>query len=77
MARARTAMIFASWGACKHYHSDLMQRAMCLLMALTGNQGERGGGIRPGAWYSVDALERDLERGRHADCTSAWLHEAR
>ena len=56
MARARTAMIFASWGACKHYHSDLAQRAMCLLMALTGNQGVRGGGIRPGAWYSVDGL---------------------
>jgi DMSO reductase family type II enzyme molybdopterin subunit len=56
MAKARTAMIFASWGACKHYHSDLAQRSMCLLMALTGNQGKRGGGIRPGAWYSVDAL---------------------
>ncbi|HVM98480.1 MAG TPA: molybdopterin dinucleotide binding domain-containing protein, partial [Candidatus Acidoferrales bacterium] len=41
---------------CKHYHSDLMQRGMCLLMALTGNQGKRGGGIRPGGWYSIDAL---------------------
>jgi steroid C-25 hydroxylase alpha subunit len=56
LAQARTAMIFASWGACKHYHSDLAQRAMCLLMALSGNQGTRGGGIRPGAWYSVDAM---------------------
>jgi DMSO reductase family type II enzyme molybdopterin subunit len=56
MAKANAAMIFASWGACKHYHSDLAQRAMCLLMALTGNQGKRGGGIRPGAWYSIDAL---------------------
>ncbi len=58
MAKARAAMIFASWGACKHYHSDLAQRAMCLLMALTGNQGKRGGGIRPGAWYSIDGLNR-------------------
>ena len=56
LAAAKTGMIFASWGACKHYHSDLAQRAMCLLMALTGNQGTRGGGIRPGAWYSVDAM---------------------
>jgi len=56
LAQARTAMIFSSWGACKHYHSDLAQRTMCLLMALTGNQGKRGGGIRPGAWYSIDAL---------------------
>lgn len=58
LAHAKTGMIFASWGACKHYHSDLAQRAMCLLMALTGNQGKRGGGIRPGAWYSVDAMNR-------------------
>ncbi len=58
LAAADTALIFASWGSCKHYHSDLMQRAMCLLMALTGNQGKRGGGIRPGAWYSIDALHR-------------------
>ncbi len=56
LGKARTAMIFASWGSCKHYHSDLVQRTMCLLMALTGNQGVRGGGIRPGAWYSIDAL---------------------
>lgn len=56
LAAAKTGMIFASWGACKHYHSDLAQRAMCLLMALTGNQGKRGGGLRPGAWYSIDAL---------------------
>jgi DMSO reductase family type II enzyme molybdopterin subunit len=56
MAKAKTASIFSSWGACKHYHSDLAQRTMCLLMALTGNQGKRGGGIRPGAWYSIDAL---------------------
>ena len=56
LAKARTGMIFASWGACKHYHSDLAQRSMCLLMALTGNQGRRGGGMRIGAWYSIDGL---------------------
>ena len=56
LAKAKAGMIFASWGACKHYHSDLAQRSMCLLMALTGNQGTRGGGLRPGAWYSVDGM---------------------
>ena len=56
LAKAKTGMIFASWGSCKHYHSDLAQRTMCLLMALTGNQGKRGGGIRPGGWYSIDAM---------------------
>ncbi|MBW1686417.1 MAG: hypothetical protein JRS35_15285, partial [Deltaproteobacteria bacterium] len=37
-------------GSCKHHHSDLFQRAMILLMALTGNQGKFGGacGWRPG-----------------------------
>ncbi len=56
LAKAKTGMIFASWGSCKHYHSDLAQRTMCMLMALTGNQGKRGGGIRPGGWYSIDAM---------------------
>jgi len=58
MAEAPTAMIFASWGACKHYHSDLFQRAMILLMALTGNQGKPGGGMRIAAWWGLDGLDR-------------------
>lgn len=57
-AEARSAMIFASWGSCKHYHSDLMQRAMILLVALTGNQGKPGGGLRIGAWWSLEGFER-------------------
>ncbi|MBW2385078.1 MAG: molybdopterin-dependent oxidoreductase [Deltaproteobacteria bacterium] len=58
LAAAPTAMIFASWGACKHYHSDLFQRAMILLMALTGNQGKSGGGMRVAAWWGMDGLDR-------------------
>jgi anaerobic selenocysteine-containing dehydrogenase len=58
MAEAPSAMIFASWGACKHYHSDLFQRAMILLMALTGNQGKSGGGLRVAAWWGLDGLDR-------------------
>ncbi len=57
MAAARRSMIFASWGACKHYHSDLFQRAMMLLMALTGNQGHQGGGVRIAAWWGMDGLD--------------------
>ena len=71
MARARAAMIFASWGSCKHYHSDLMQRAMCLLMALTGNQGRRGGGMRVGAWYSVDEMNT-LTSEVHVPAWQRW-----
>jgi DMSO reductase family type II enzyme molybdopterin subunit len=58
LADAPTAMIFASWGACKHHHSDLFQRAMILLMALTGNQGKPGGGMRIAAWWGLDGLDR-------------------
>ncbi len=58
LAAAPTAMIFASWGACKHHHSDLAQRAMILLMALTGNQGKAGGGMRVAAWWGLDGLDR-------------------
>jgi DMSO reductase family type II enzyme molybdopterin subunit len=56
LAGAPRAMIFASWGACKHHHSDLFQRAMILLMALTGNQGRSGGGVRVAAWWGLDGL---------------------
>ena len=72
MARAKAAMIFASWGSCKHYHSDLMQRAMCLLMALTGNQGKRGGGLRVGGWYSIDELNT-LTAEFHVPFYQRWL----
>jgi DMSO reductase family type II enzyme molybdopterin subunit len=58
LAAAPSAMIFASWGACKHHHSDLFQRAMILLMALTGNQGKAGGGMRVAAWWGLDGLDR-------------------
>ena len=43
----------ASYGACKYFHSDLLQRALILLVALTGNQGKRGGGLRVAAWGSA------------------------
>jgi len=58
LAAAKTAMIFASWGACKHHHSDLFQRTIILLMALTGNQGKPGGGVRVAAWWGLDGLDK-------------------
>ncbi len=63
LAAAPSAMIFASWGACKHHHSDLFQRAMILLMALTGNQGKSGGGLRVAAWWGLDGLDRMATTG--------------
>ncbi|MBW2240592.1 MAG: molybdopterin-dependent oxidoreductase [Deltaproteobacteria bacterium] len=58
LAAAGSAMIFSSWGACKHYHSDLVQRAKILLMALTGNQGRSGGGMRVASWWPIEGFDR-------------------
>ncbi len=57
MASAKSALIYASTGACKHYHSDLMHRSFALLMALTGNQGRPGGGLRMGSWWGVSGFD--------------------
>lgn len=57
LAAAPRAMIFSSWGSCKHYHSDLNQRAEILLMALTGNQGRSGGGFRVASWWPLQGFD--------------------
>ncbi len=58
MAAAPRAMIIASYGACKHYHSDLYQRSFIMLMNLTGNQGHSGGGYRISSWWAMDGLDQ-------------------
>jgi DMSO reductase family type II enzyme molybdopterin subunit len=58
LAAAPRAMIYSSWGACKHYHSDLLQRAECLLMALTANQGRSGGGLRVASWWPIEGFDQ-------------------
>ena len=45
VARSRTRILLG-WTTGKSYHGDLMERAMCLLLALTGNWGKKGTGIR-------------------------------
>jgi len=45
VARKRTRIILG-WTTGKSYHGDLMERAMCLVLALTGNWGKKGAGIR-------------------------------
>jgi DMSO reductase family type II enzyme molybdopterin subunit len=57
LAAARAVSVFGSWGMMKHHHSDLYQRAIVLLLALTGNVGRRGTGLRIGAWYMLSSLE--------------------
>ena len=38
--------IFIGWNSGKYYHGDLMERAMALLLGLTGNWGKQGTGTR-------------------------------
>ncbi|MBI2890846.1 MAG: molybdopterin-dependent oxidoreductase [Nitrospirae bacterium] len=45
MAAKRTN-ILVGWCPPKIYHGDLMERAMCLCLGLTGNWGRRGTGVR-------------------------------
>lgn len=45
-AAAKPAMIYAGYAACKWLHGDLLQRAMLLLVSLTGNIGHEGGGLQ-------------------------------
>jgi DMSO reductase family type II enzyme molybdopterin subunit len=76
LARARTLLVLASFGACKHHHSDLVQRAVILLLALTGNQGKQGGGLRVAAWWSMAGFEElaaAYDPPLYVDLLSRWL----
>lgn len=43
---SRKTHILVGWNSAKHYHGDLIERTMCLLLGLTGNWGKKGAGIR-------------------------------
>lgn len=53
IARKRTKII-EGFNTSKYYHGDLMERAMCLLLALTGNWGRPGTGIQGLALAGLD-----------------------
>jgi anaerobic selenocysteine-containing dehydrogenase len=38
--------VLVGWNAPKYYHGDLIERSMCLVLALTGSFGKKGSGIR-------------------------------
>ncbi|MEJ2084089.1 MAG: molybdopterin-dependent oxidoreductase [Acidobacteriota bacterium] len=45
-ARAKPAMIYTGYAACKFLHGDMLQRAMLLMLALNGSTGYEGGGLQ-------------------------------
>ncbi len=67
--------ILVGWNSSKYYHGDLMERAMCLLLALTGSVGNKGSGIRGWSeslfegsellWLEKRDLEMIFQFGRH------------
>jgi DMSO reductase family type II enzyme molybdopterin subunit len=50
----RRTKIFIGWNSGKYYHGDLMERAMALLLGLTGNWGKKGTGTRSWAISGMD-----------------------
>ncbi len=42
---AKRTSILLGFNSAKYYHGDLMERSMCLLLALTGNWGRKGTGM--------------------------------
>jgi DMSO reductase family type II enzyme molybdopterin subunit len=50
----RRTKIFIGWNSGKYYHGDLMERAMALLLGLTGNWGKKGTGTRSWAIMGFD-----------------------
>jgi anaerobic selenocysteine-containing dehydrogenase len=52
----RKTKIFIGWNSGKYYHGDLMERAMALLLGLTGNWGKKGTGTRSWAIMGWDGM---------------------
>jgi DMSO reductase family type II enzyme molybdopterin subunit len=55
VATGRTHVL-DGWTFGKSYHGDLIERAICLLLALTGNWGRQGSGIRSWAVGMFDGM---------------------
>ncbi len=56
MVAGKKTHILDGWTFGKSYHGDLIERSMCLLLALTGNWGKKGAGIRSWAVGMFDGL---------------------
>lgn len=54
LAASKPTKVLEGFNACKYYHGDLMERSMCLLLALTGNWGRPGTGIQGLALAGLD-----------------------
>jgi DMSO reductase family type II enzyme molybdopterin subunit len=65
----RKTKIFIGWNSGKYYHGDLMERAMALLLGLSGNWGKKGTGTRSWAITGMDGtafMPRKEKAGQEA-----------
>ena len=60
LATSPRTLIYATWGSCKSYHADLLQRALILLSALRGQHGKTGSGVRFAAWLPFEGADELL-----------------
>ncbi len=63
-AAVKKTKIFSGWNSGKYYHGDLMERAMALLLALTGNWGKQGTGTRSWSVSGYDGQSLINVKGR-------------
>lgn len=63
MAAKRTT-IMHGMNACKIYHGDLIERAMCLAIGVTGNWGRKGTGIRCWAAALMDGSQLAMGKNK-------------
>jgi len=57
LATSPRILIYATWGSCKSYHADLLQRSLILLSALRGQHGRTGSGVRFASWLPFEGAD--------------------
>jgi DMSO reductase family type II enzyme molybdopterin subunit len=62
VANARAVHCLQGFNVNKYYHGDLMERAMALVMGLTGNFGRKGTGMR--GWNSAQLVSSEMLKTR-------------
>jgi DMSO reductase family type II enzyme molybdopterin subunit len=73
----RKTKIFIGWNSGKYYHGDLMERAMALLLGLTGNWGKKGTGTRSWAAAGWDGMAFMSDKGVPGQEAAKMAHQTR
>jgi anaerobic selenocysteine-containing dehydrogenase len=63
-AKAERPMVLSSWGANRYVHSDLMNRAKLLCLALKGAVGKKGAGYQGCGWVDLGGFGTELQLER-------------